>query len=48
MATTFLKWISRALDLIYPRNCQFCTKPLEEEQRGVILVLIGLASLKIR
>jgi len=36
MAATFLKWVSRAVDLVYPRNCQFCETPLAEEQRGVV------------
>lgn len=29
-------WTSRTVDLVYPRNCQFCLKPLEESERGVI------------
>ncbi len=31
-----LEKIRAALDLIYPRNCQFCTVPLLEQERGVI------------
>ena len=31
-----LEKIRTALDLIYPRNCQFCTVPLLEQERGVI------------
>ena len=31
-----LEEIRAALDLIYPRNCQFCTVPLLEQERGVI------------
>jgi len=31
-----LEKIRAALDLIYPRNCQFCTAPLLEQERGVI------------
>jgi len=31
-----LEKIRSALDLIYPRNCQFCTAPLREQERGVI------------
>jgi competence protein ComFC len=31
-----LKWLGRAADLVYPRNCQFCSAPLTEEQPGVI------------
>ncbi|MEI6084691.1 MAG: ComF family protein [Verrucomicrobiota bacterium] len=44
MAATLLKWVSRAVDLVYPRNCQFCETPLTEEQRGVICpVCLALA-----
>ena len=31
-----LEKIRSALDLIYPRNCQFCTVPLSEREPGVI------------
>ena len=31
-----LEKIRAALDLIYPRNCQFCTMPLREQELGVI------------
>lgn len=31
-----LTWTRRALDLVYPRNCQFCLEPLEETDIGVI------------
>ena len=31
-----LATIRAALNLIYPRNCQFCTVPLLEQERGVI------------
>lgn len=31
-----LEKIRAALDLIYPRNCQFCTGALREQERGVI------------
>jgi competence protein ComFC len=33
---TFLNWLGRAADLVYPRNCQFCGESLTEEQVGVI------------
>ena len=36
LETTALKWLGRAVDLVYPRNCQFCTTPLEEKDAGVI------------
>lgn len=36
MAGKIFKWVSRAVDLVYPRNCQFCASPLTEEQPGVI------------
>ena len=31
-----LEKIRAALDLIYPRNCQFCTVPLRDQEPGVI------------
>ena len=31
-----LEKIRATLDLIYPRNCQFCTVPLLEQERGVV------------
>jgi competence protein ComFC len=31
-----LKWLGRVVDLVYPRNCQFCATPLEENDPGVI------------
>ncbi|MEI8062988.1 MAG: ComF family protein [Verrucomicrobiota bacterium] len=31
-----VQWLSRIVSLIYPRNCQFCTIPLLEHERGVI------------
>ena len=31
-----LEKIRPALDLIYPRNCQFCTTPLREQEPGVV------------
>lgn len=33
---TLLKWLDRAVDLVYPRNCQFCATPLLEEHPGVV------------
>jgi ComF family protein len=32
-------WIGRAVDLLYPRNCQFCLNPLGDDERGVICEL---------
>jgi ComF family protein len=29
-------WACRAVDLVYPRNCQFCATPLSEADRGVV------------
>ena len=29
-------WMRRAVDLVYPRNCLFCTVPLAETERGVV------------
>ena len=29
-------WTRRAVDLVYPRNCQFCAAPLSEVEPGVI------------
>lgn len=29
-------WVGRAVDLVYPRNCQFCGTPLTEPEPGVI------------
>lgn len=44
MAAPLLKWISRAVDLVYPRNCQFCSTPLAEEHPGVVCpVCLALA-----
>ena len=34
--TALGRWTGRALDLVYPRNCQFCSTPLDESERGVI------------
>ena len=31
-----IKWLRRVVDIVYPRNCQFCTEPLDEKQRGVV------------
>ena len=31
-----LPWLKRAVDLVYPRNCQFCETPLTESEGGVI------------
>lgn len=31
-----LPWLKRAVDLIYPRNCQLCETPLAESEGGVI------------
>ncbi len=31
-----LKWLRRAIDLVYPRNCQFCGDALDEQHRGVV------------
>ena len=31
-----LPWLQRVVDLVYPRNCQFCLAPLAETERGVI------------
>jgi ComF family protein len=31
-----LKWLWRVVDLVYPRNCQFCATPLEEHDPGVV------------
>lgn len=31
-----MPWVRRALDLVYPRNCQLCTEPLEEADVGVV------------
>jgi ComF family protein len=31
-----LKWLRRAIDLVYPRNCQFCGDALGEEHAGVV------------
>ncbi|MCG3149242.1 MAG: hypothetical protein PCFJNLEI_02702 [Verrucomicrobiae bacterium] len=36
MAQALLKWVGHALDLLYPRNCRFCTTPLTETQVGVV------------
>ena len=30
------RWVGPVLDLLYPRNCQFCTRPLAETERGVV------------
>jgi competence protein ComFC len=35
-AVTALKWLGRVVDLVYPRNCQFCATPLDEDHAGVI------------
>jgi ComF family protein len=29
-------WLKSVVDLIYPRNCLFCSEPLAETERGVI------------
>lgn len=34
--TAAVKWLLRVVDLVYPRNCQFCAETLTEEHRGVI------------
>jgi competence protein ComFC len=31
-----LPWLKRAVDLVYPRNCRFCERPLAESETGVI------------
>lgn len=31
-----LNWVRRTIDLVYPRNCLFCSTALEEAERGVI------------
>lgn len=31
-----MTWAHRAIDLVYPRNCQFCATPLAEADSGVI------------
>ena len=36
MAATFLKWMGLAVNLVYPRNCQFCATPLAEDRLGVV------------
>lgn len=33
---TLTTWLGRAVDLVYPRNCQFCEIALDETERGVI------------
>jgi len=37
--TSGVKWLRRVVDLVYPRNCQFCSEPLAEEQPGVVCPL---------
>lgn len=36
MVVAAKKLIRAAVDLLYPRNCQFCEQPLAEPERGVI------------
>ena len=36
MAVAAKNVIHAAVDLLYPRNCQFCQQPLAEQERGVI------------
>lgn len=33
---TVTPWLKRGIDLVYPRNCQVCSVPLEETEPGVI------------
>ncbi len=36
MSTTWKRWAASIVDLVFPRNCQFCATPLAESERGVI------------
>lgn len=33
---TLVTWARRAVDLVYPRNCQFCAAPLADTEPGVV------------
>jgi len=34
--TGIRRWVDRAVGLVYPRSCQFCSEELKESERGVI------------
>jgi ComF family protein len=47
MATNLQYWINRALDLVYPRNCQLCGAALPEGRAGVLCPLCCAAARRI-